>query len=301
MRTVHPSNPILLEKNIVENLTLSKFSMKAVDDDKIIFYELLPLKEHERLPVVLIFPGSGNQGARDVLDISSEYSEFYYHQGIGKKIAQEGYAVFVIENRGWGERTIDAGSFCGETTEEKVHCTGQVISLWASNSGISMWDLSVADSFQLIKYIKGLDYIDPDNFGVMGLSLGGSFALITSMFDEEISSTIIASGAYSSEKMLIHNRPGILLYFDDSDKLSTIAPRSLYLSWGTEEELPWSYEASTLYTGKEVEKAYQLHGADDNLQIIIHDIEFNSGHTFDISSVIEFLNNTIGPNQKLLN
>ena len=34
---------------------------------------------------------------------------------MGDKLANEGYIVYVIENRGWGERTIDAGTLCKES------------------------------------------------------------------------------------------------------------------------------------------------------------------------------------------
>ena len=103
-----PAEKIFTKKH--ENYVLTKYSTKAQDGDIIFFYELLQHKIKENNPALFIVPGSGNQGARDVIDVPSEFSKYYYQQGIGHKIANEGYIVYVIENRGWGERTIDAGT-----------------------------------------------------------------------------------------------------------------------------------------------------------------------------------------------
>ena len=111
-------------KNIDSNI-LTKFSAKAFDGDKIVFYELKPDYQFESLQTVFIIPGSGNQGAVDVLGLDNEYKDYFYHKNIGKKLVNEGYVVYVIENRGWGERTIDAGLHCNEPN---VYCSGNVLS-----------------------------------------------------------------------------------------------------------------------------------------------------------------------------
>ena len=65
-----------VEKN--NSNILTKFSAKAFDDDKIIFYELKPNKQFDSLQTVLIVPGSGNQGAADVLDLDNMYKDYFY-------------------------------------------------------------------------------------------------------------------------------------------------------------------------------------------------------------------------------
>ena len=76
-----------------ENYLLTKYTTDAQDNDKIIFYELVPKEIKKNNPVIFIIPGSGNQGAKDVINLDSENSKFYYQLGIGEKLANEGYTV----------------------------------------------------------------------------------------------------------------------------------------------------------------------------------------------------------------
>ena len=68
-----PDNLPIENLQVVEkNDNLKKYTMDAFDGDTIIFYELLP--ETETNHAVIIFPGTGNQGAKDVLGLDSETS-----------------------------------------------------------------------------------------------------------------------------------------------------------------------------------------------------------------------------------
>lgn len=278
-------------KNIDSNI-LTKFSAKAFDGDKIIFYELKPDYQFESLQTVFIIPGSGNQGAADVLGLDNEYKDYFYHKNIGKKLVNEGYVVYVIENRGWGERTIDAGLHCNEPN---VYCSGNVLSKHLSNIGKDLFTLQISDSLQVFDFIKNQKYVDSDNIAVMGLSLGGGVVQGMGIIQSDIKSVIIASGLVSYDKAGGTGiTPGMLKFFDFPDIVASLAPKPIYLSWGEHEKSNFRFEVETAYSANIVKKAYSLMDAEQNIVIIFHSDEFNQGHTFDENSIIRFLNDTIG-------
>ena len=278
-------------KNIDSNI-LTKFSAKAFDGDEIIFYELKPNYQFESLQTVFIIPGSGNQGAADVLDLDTKYKDYFYHKNIGQKLVNEGYVVYVIENRGWGERTIDAGLHCDEPN---VYCSGNVLSRHLSNSGKDLFTLQISDSLQVFDFIKNKKYVDSDNIAVMGLSLGGGIVQSMGIIQSDIKSIIIASGLVSYDKAGGTGiTPGMLEFFDFPDVVASLAPKPIYLSWGEYEKSNFRFEVETSYSANIVKKAYSIMNAEQNIVVIFHNDEFNQGHTFDVNSIIRFLNDTIG-------
>ncbi len=278
-------------KNIDSNI-LTKFSAKAFDGDEIIFYELKPNYQFESLQTVFIIPGSGNQGAADVLGLDTKYKDYFYHKNIGKKLVNEGYVVYVIENRGWGERTIDAGLHCDELN---VYCSGNVLSRHLSNSGKDLFKLQISDSLQVFDFIKNKKYVDSDNIAVMGLSLGGGIVQGMGIIQSDIKSIVIASGLVSYDKVGGTGiTPGMLEFFDFPDLVASLAPKPVYLSWGEYEKSNFRFEVETSYSANIVKKAYSIMNAEQNIVVIFHNDEFNQGHTFDVNSIIRFLNDTIG-------
>lgn len=274
-----------------DNYQITKYSMNAADGDQIIFYELLPKTVIDKIPAVIIIPGSGNQGALDVINKPSELSNYYYHNAIAEHIVREGYAVYVIENRGWGERAIDVGSLC---KGKDVYCSGKFFAKQLSSLGYNLGNLQVMDTTQLLKHIQNLEYIDSKNIAVVGVSLGGGITLLVTALNEEVKSAIMASAITDVYHSWTFDADGMLLYYDVPDITSTIAPRPIYLSWGSQEILPWfSFEAETLYSANKIKNAYLLFDAEENMTVVVHDDSYNFGHTFDVPSILDFLNNTL--------
>jgi len=284
-----------IKKEFVEKTDskiLTKFSAESFDGDKIIFYELKPNKQFDSLQTVLIIPGSGNQGAADVLDLDSVYKDYFYHKGLAKKIVDEGYIAYVIENRGWGERTIDAGLYCNEPV---VFCSGNILSRYLSNIGKDLFALQIDDSLQVFNFVKNQEHVESDNIAVIGLSLGGGIAQGMAVIQPEIKSVILASGLISYQKTVAPGiTPGMLQFFDFPDLVASLAPKPIYLSWGENEKSSFRFEAETLYSAKIIKKAYSVINAEQNVVIVVHNDEFNNGHTFDVDSIIKFLKDTLG-------
>ena len=285
-----PTEKIFTKKR--ENYVVTKYSTKAQDGDLIFFYELLPHKIKENNPTLFIVPGSGNQGARDVIDMPSEFSKYYYQQGIGDKIANEGYIVYVIENRGWGERTIDAGTLCKESD---VFGSGEILERQLKNLGYDLINLQIIDTLQIFKSIQSVSHVNLDNMFILGITHGGKIALRSSLFLPELKGAMIASSLFSTEHFGTKGNGythGLLKYFDNPDLAATISPKPLYLSWGLNENFPHGLEAKTSYSANLIKKSYSLFGLEKNLTIITHNQTINSGHTIDESSILNFLRKT---------
>ena len=205
--------------------TITKYSLRALDGDEILFYEVLPDRMGEKVPAVLIIPASGNMGAKDVLGIPSDLTKYYREKDIGVKIVNQGYAVYVIENRGWGERSIDVGTECNLTIKSvKLTCSGILLAKNLNTLGYHLGGLQTTDTIQLLKLIQSRNYVDNENIAIMGLSLGAGISYTVSALYPEIKSTIVASGVTNLNK----TRPlgsgtfGILKYFNNTDIAATI-------------------------------------------------------------------------------
>ncbi len=287
---IFPTEKIFAKKR--ENYVVTKYSTKAQDEDLIFFYELLPHKIKENNPTLFIVPGSGNQGARDVIDMPSEFSKYYYQQGIGDKIANEGYIVYVIENRGWGERTIDAGTLCKESD---VFGSGEILERQLKNLGYDLINLQIIDTLQIFKSIQSISHVNLDNMFILGITHGGKIALRSSLFLPELKGAMIASSLFSTEHFGTKGNGythGLLKYFDNPDLAATISPKPLYLSWGLNENFPHGSEARTSYSANLIKKAYSIFGLEKNLTTISHNQTINSGHTVDELSILNFLRKT---------
>ena len=285
-----PTEKIFTKKR--ENYVVTKYSAKAQDGDLIFFYELLPHKIKENNPTLFIVPGSGNQGARDVIDMPSKFSKYYYQQGIGDKIANEGYIVYVIENRGWGERTIDAGTLCKESD---VFGSGEILERQLKNLGYDLINLQIIDTLQIFKSIQSISHVNLDNMFILGITHGGKIALRSSLFLPELKGAMIASSLFSTEYFGTKGNGythGLLKYFDNPDLAATISPKPLYLSWGLNENFPHGSEARTSYSANLIRKAYSIFDLEKNLTTITHNQTINSGHTVDESSILNFLRKT---------
>ena len=279
---------------------LNKYSTSAQDGDKIIFYELKPKDNAKTVScegkmcysTVLVIPGSGNQGALDAINQPSQFSSYYYHDAIAEKLVKSGYVVFVIENRGWGERGLDVEMNCGQPD---VYCSGNELHRHLFNLGYNQYSLQIIDTMQLLKHIQNLDYVNNEKIAIAGLSLGGPVSIAVSNLAPNVSSTIAASGVISQYKTAGSGiTPGMLKYFDQPDLAAALSPKPLYLSWGLNEKAGFGYEAKNQYSAELINNSYKALNAEEKLVIIIHDEQMNYGHTFEMDSLTDFLDNTIG-------
>jgi hypothetical protein len=148
---------------------------------------------------------------------------------------------------------------------------------------------------QLLKHVHNLDYVNNEKIAIAGLSLGGPVSIAVSNLAPNVSGTIAASGVISQYKTAGSGiTPGMLKYFDQPDLAASLSPKPLYLSWGLNEKAGFGYEAKNQYSAMIINNSYKVLDAEEKLVIVVHDEELNYGHTFELASIIDFLDNTIG-------
>ena len=287
--------PVLQSSEVKEGYILNNYTMKAFFDiDNIVLYELLPNNNKKSYDSVLVIPGSGHEGARDILGIPSKYSYSYYHDEIGKRIVEEGIAVYVIELRGTGTREVDMRTICDEL--DKI-CSYIALSNRLSIIGIDLGLLTETEISQTITWIKSLPYID--KIGVVGLSRGAGYTASQALLNPEmVDAVVLASGIVHIENAPLNlEYDGTAPTVDSSScfeitRIGTIAPTPMYLSHGRAESTSFRWEAQNGYTGNYLAQVYAIHNASDNFTYVVHD----GKHEYHIPTVIDFLKTHLDSN-----
>ena len=280
-----------------DGYTLSRFTMPTFYPDDIIFYKLEPAYETDaghKDAAVLVIPGSGNQGVRDVLGEPSDISKYYYQDEMAKRLVLEGYDVYTLELHGYGEREIDMGGACGN--ESNYHrltgCSASLLNNRLKSYGNSLTDIQTDEVTQVLAhmvYDQGVDRI-----AVVGLSLGAGHAASQAIINPDaVDAVVMASGLGSLADAPVTAQSegrGQLVCCDTSDPIATIAPKPMYVSFGTGEIGIFKWEADTNTTGNFLGQVYSLHGAEGNFYYKVHD----GIHGYHVESVIDFLSRHMG-------
>ena len=272
--------------------TLNKFNMQSFFDPEVaVFYEVIPHHEladgdngdGKVYDAVFVIPGSGHTGALDALGEDGPWAGHYYHDGIAQTVAREGYATYVIELRGYGERAIDAGNGC---KADDLICSSVLAEKKLGSLGISMNDIRTDEITQILAWIESRQYIN--NIAMAGLSLGGALALDQAIVNTDVlDAVVIASGISSklhSPLSMGASGHDMTHCCDVPDYAVTIAPMPAYVSYGLKDpETLW--EVDTAHTANMMTDAYNLHGKPENFWYVVHE----GGHAYDTESVLDFL------------
>lgn len=280
-----------IERVEFDGYVRTKNTMDAIDGDKIIFWELVPNNGAGIYPAVLVIPGSGNQGARDLVGEPSSVSQYYYQSEMAVHLAMAGYAVYVPELRGYGERAVNT-EWCKHVAsirESMTGCHETILRNQMARVGLSINTYRESDIAQVLAHMVSLEYVDRNRIATAGLSLGAGFSQIISIYNPDlIMATVVASGVASN----FHSPPslqavgdGELLCCDSNEMIAAIAPRPLYVSHGAGERGSMLWEAETGHTAEFLRRVYSMLEAEDNFTYVVH----GGGHEYDIPSVLEFL------------
>jgi dipeptidyl-peptidase 4 len=149
----HPYSPYISDHLPTE------FGTLAAKDGQTLHYQIIKprnLEPGHRYPVIVdVYGGPGNQRVRKAWGGYPRGNEGFFRQ----YLAQEGYIVFTLDNRGSGSRGVRF-----ETA--LFHHLGSV---------------EVEDQVTGVNFLKNLPYVDPARIGVFGWSYGGYMALMCMM------------------------------------------------------------------------------------------------------------------------
>ena len=252
-------------------------------DGSLVVYEALPDQPNGR--AVVVVPGAGHQGARDIMGVPSEYSLGYYHDDVGVRLAQTGYAAYAPELLGWGERQVDVGSACAGPGRDAYTCSFHVFSNSLAMYGISTGAIHANESAKAFAYALSKH----DRVALAGLSNGcGAATRVAHANPDETGAVVLASCIGRTHEWPMGpsmSGSGQNLYAEPVDAVRALAPLPLYVSYGELELGLYAYAVESGDIERMVAEAYGLSGALGQFTYVVH----GGGHAFDVDSVIRFL------------
>ena len=134
----------------------TEFGTLQAEDGQTLYYQLIkPINfdPTQRYPVIVdVYGGPGNQRVRNAWGGFPRGNEGFFRQ----YLAQQGYLVFTLDNRGTG--------FRGTTFEGALHRR--------------MGSIEIEDQVRGVEFLRSLPYVDARRVGVFGWSYGGYMALM---------------------------------------------------------------------------------------------------------------------------
>jgi hypothetical protein len=164
------SNLSIIDEKEIENITIFSGKFVSFDSLEIPFYKLIPenYSSKKKFQTIILFSGHGNM----------DYVAFRrdsYQEGVGLSLANLGYIVYVMENRGMGKL-----SNLGDHLR---------IDAVARLFGESWMQYILTDALIFSELILNQD--ETNKLGLGGISTGGALSMLTSALNEKISATYV--------------------------------------------------------------------------------------------------------------
>jgi dipeptidyl-peptidase 4 len=163
----------------VSDQLATKFGTLSAKDGQTLYYQIIEPKNLEpgrRYPVIVdVYGGPGNQRVRKAWGGYPRGNEGFFRQ----ILAQSGYIVFTLDNRGSGSRGVKF-----ETAP--YHHLGSV---------------EIEDQVTGVEFLRSLSYVDPARIGVSGWSYGGYMALMCLMKAPDVFAAGVAGAPVTDWKL----------------------------------------------------------------------------------------------------
>jgi pimeloyl-ACP methyl ester carboxylesterase len=259
-----PLDPEVEESVKEDSYTRRKFTLQVEAGDRLSCYLLLPDNlKGEKVPAVLALHPTHPMGKGDTVGLSRRENRNY-----GQELARLGFVVLAP----------DYPSFGDETDYD-----------FASDNYVSGSMKGIVNHMRCVDYLLSLPYVDPDNIGVIGHSLGGHNALFAAVFDQRLKVIVSSCGwtpfheyyqgkikGWTSNRYMPiledkYNLNPDLVPFDFYGIVAALAPRP-FLSVSPLRDS--NFEVSGVRKGiAEASLVYELLGAGNNLQVEYPDSE----------------------------
>lgn len=253
-----------------DGYTEEKYALFTGEVDTPVFV-LVPDAPPPYKPIVL-FHGHGpgvqitlgnypdEQTAEERLAIDNNY---------GQMLAQAGYLVCAVEQRGFGERMTP------QVYNEDQDNSCRHLAFDYMMHGRTLPGERVYDGMVAISFVQARDDVVPGLMGVTGHSGGGMTALWLTALDDRVTVCVPSCYFCSFRDSILGVRhcecnyvPGILQLVEMGDLAAMIAPRPLRAIAG--EHDPIFPVAATREQFKTVERAYAVFGAGEQCSLAVH-------------------------------
>ena len=232
-------------------------------------------KKDGSTPAILCNHGHSHSGAgkdlvmgvRPAGDSKREEEIKQYNYDYGLQMAKRGYVTIAVDWRSWGERGEPYLEVYPERDPCNVHFIRGVI------MGINLLRLDIWDGQRALDYLCGMEQVDAERIGAMGLSFGGTMTTWISLMDKRIKAAdiicysdrfadfAVGKANFCGSQIL----PRLFELCDVPDLHGLIAPRPLLVEMGTKDTCFELDSAMNCYG--EVEKIYTAAEARERLEL----------------------------------
>jgi dienelactone hydrolase len=251
----------------------------------------IPQKSSDRKnPAILCNHGHGTYGKDSVMGVriagekDRDFEIDRHNYDYGLQMAKHGYVTMAIDYRTFGERADNVLPRSGRRDPCNVHfIRGSIL-------GYNLLTLDIFDATRAIDYLCGLDCVDPERIGTMGLSFGGTMTTWISLFDDRIKAADIICYSCLFETFAMKKAnfcgsqmlPGLYALADIPDLHGLSAPKPLLVEIGVHDKCFTPDES--IDCSREVVKIYEAAGALENFETDI----FEDGHKFGGNKAFDF-------------
>jgi len=266
---------------------------RADKHSKIPAYLFIPKNVALPVPAVLCPHGHG-RGKVDPAGIAETAAGSEnikkYNYDYAAQFARHGYVALAPDLRCFGERADDPNEVYGHVVIEEGSHSCDINFVLGMLLGYNMLTLHVFDIGRGIDLLQGLDEVQAERIGCVGLSQGGTTTMFSTAYHDRIKVAGI-SGYLNSWKVfpLVQGQicgsqvvPGLLEYGDHTEVAGLICPRPLFLEFGINDPI-FPIEGSR-QTYREVKHIYTIAGAPDRLDVE----EFEGEHEFKGNRIFSF-------------
>jgi hypothetical protein len=189
-----------------------------------------------------------------------------------RALAEAGYLVCAVEQRGFGERTSDQ---IAVNEEEHWHSSCRHLSFEYMLQGRTLLGERVWDGMCALSFVQGRDDVLPGVMGCTGHSGGGTTTLWLSALDDRVTVAVPSCYFCSFKRSILGMQhcecnyvPDILQYAEMGDLAALIAPRPFRAIAGEHDPIyPIAGGREQFAT---VQRAYDLLGAADRCSLAVH-------------------------------
>jgi fermentation-respiration switch protein FrsA (DUF1100 family) len=187
------------------------FKSKDFLDYHALIYGLLFIpKDKKNIPGIVFLPGGGVT------------KEGFIKRGM--ELANLGYAILVLDQRGLGET---GGPYPSIQEDYQIFASGKE----------PIQHLSVYDSLAAFDVLRDIKNIDDKNIAIVGESMGGRYAIIATVLDKRLKGVITISSAGFHFKDEDQPYTSYLLSIDPDNYIAKISPRPVLMLQGDNDSI----------------------------------------------------------------
>ena len=250
-----------------------RFTVQTEPGYRVPCYLLVPKQAQQPIPLTICLSGHGGGMHVVIGKAKTEVDEAalaeWPHRAMGLRAVKDGRCALVIEARNFGESSLEGyGTSCTEAAKIALLMGRTLI-------GERVWDaMRILDAVE-----KQFPCVDMQRIVCTGNSGGGTATYYLACMDERIAAAAPSCAVCTYEESiaamphcLCNHIPGIRKYFEMGDLAGLIAPRTLVIAAGREDEI--FPIGGTQRAFEQVKRMYAAEHAEENCALV----EGEKGH-----------------------